>query len=332
MQQYNPRNLRDIVPTPLVSVGQLQQGINAQARNLENIGQGLENLARTKVESQINKAAEGLDFTDSQSVYKRLAPLLNFTTQESKANILDRMGRAGQDQTRQSKLANDAMTRRNLGSIIGERDTMLPIKKEGMIRQNEGASLRNMLTGETIQDKIQGRKWAKEDRETQQSSANQQKQMIADIFRTISDPTIPEEQKQKARDTFSMFVKGELPGSPKPTPFEEAMVKSETDQIKNDKTAYYDNLVDKFIEGYSDSAGNIIDPTIKGTNQRLVRQALIQLLQNPAYRKAMEAGDRDSVTQGLIDFLGQRGKRIEQEYDPDLFSPSTWFRRQLKIK
>jgi hypothetical protein len=46
----------------------------------------------------------------------------------------------------------------------------------------------------------------------------------------------------------------------------------------------------------------------------------------------METGDRDTITQGLIDYFGAKGKRIEQEWDPDFFSPSTWFRNQLKIK
>jgi len=54
MQGYNPRNLRDIVPTPLVSVGQLQQGISQQAQNLQNIGQGFENIARAGVEADLH--------------------------------------------------------------------------------------------------------------------------------------------------------------------------------------------------------------------------------------------------------------------------------------
>jgi hypothetical protein len=346
MQSYNPRNLRDIVPQPLVSVGQLQQGISQQARNLQNIGSGLENLARVKNEAALNKAAQGLDFTDSQAVFNKLAPLLNFTTQESKQNILDRMTRAGQDQTRLSdigykkELAQNAAAQRPgivadskvKQGTVSERIREPRLRNIATEESNENQRLNRLLR--MNQDQREAEKWGLTKEQMKQAlnmDANKQA-ILVQTLRTLQDPTATPSEKQQAKDAFTMLVKGDLPAEPKATPFQEAMVQSEVNQIKQDKQGYYDSLVDKFLEGFAEAEGNWIDPTLKGTDGRLIRTALLQLLQDPNYRKAMETGDRDTITQGLIDYFGAKGKRIEQEWDPDFTSPSTWFRNQLKIK
>jgi len=331
--QYNPRTMQSIVPTPLVSVGQLQQGINQQKENLFDIGRGLDTLARTKSESKINDllAKPGLDYTDASAVRNRLGGLLDYTTKESRQSVLDRISEAGKQEKRKSDISLADSQKENIASTIKERNTMLPVRVANT-RAN---------TANTLFNTEKGKKTLPLDL----------KRLEANIENTLFNTQrgrelLPFEKSRAGRENEGLSLgnmikyndmkyKQEDRDALKNKPVQSETMKAAQDNIsdtvkKGGLSPVIQSALNKTLQGFNENSNSWLDAEITDKDKPRIEAAVIEMLRDPKYAELFNTGTPQGIYQAVTDYLRSKGTQMREEYDPDLLSPSTWLTRRLK--
>jgi hypothetical protein len=152
MGTLNPQQFTAFMPNPAVTLGQVQQGQQLYQQNLRDIVGGLRNIGKARNAAAIDRALQSgeIDFTDSQAVMKRLAPLMRFTTDAARQGVMDRIKMAGADEARKSKVGlQDAQA-----GAWNVKDDLLRAQAGQADAQTRAQKLKNAITKATTQDEI----------------------------------------------------------------------------------------------------------------------------------------------------------------------------------
>ena len=304
--QFNPYQV--VAPEPLVSVGQMQQGISQQAQNIMGLRDRLQDTARAANASKIQRmlAQEpNLDWTNPTAVRQTLGGLMDFTTDTSRANIMDRLAGARQKRMDDSSLQTADMERRNVGSQIRERNTLLGPRRENLIRRNEGVSLDNL------------------------GKYNQNKLFDATFDNVVQgsglDNILKQAQIQKA---LTPTVK-----EPKKGPIQKAAEEKTASTIKDiGYSKWTDQILDKIEAGLNQ--GNIFEREISSQDRPLLKGAINNLIQTDTkISKLLALGQMDAAAEAIKQALKEKGYQIDVGGgSPELLRPSTWFGGTTRIK